>query len=210
MIVQLKFRSEAGIVQLGKLGIFDDDESVLAVDVFDLSLQQLRPAEQAGVVQSHYVHRLVGAVGKFHQRASGVDGHRVIDALYASRRVQHVIRHADGVRDRLNRRVHDPHGRAEIDDRRGCAIENSGKQRSHCDHQENREGNAHQQRRKFRLVVDQQFIGEFEDSLHGALLAFFVGVAGSVARRNPDLAGTISSMSGILLLTVTCCSGQPP
>ncbi len=38
---------------------------------------------------------------------------------------------------------------------------------SHLDHQEDGEGNAHKQRRKLRLVVDKQLIGEFENSRHG-------------------------------------------
>ena len=74
-------------------------------------------------------------------------------------------------------------GRAEIDDRRGGSIENAGKQRSHCDHQEDGKGNAHQQRRELRLVVDQQLIGEFEDSIHGRSSSLSPG---SAAAANPD------------------------
>ena len=58
---------------------------------------------------------------------------------------------------------------AQIDDRSGRAIENTGKERCHGDHQEHGEGNAHQERRELRLVVDQQLVGEFEDSRHGRL-----------------------------------------
>jgi hypothetical protein len=53
---------DLGVLELGELLVLDDDEAVLGVDVGDVPLDELRPPEEARVVEAEDRHRLVGAV----------------------------------------------------------------------------------------------------------------------------------------------------
>ncbi len=73
-----------------------------------------RPSQQAVVVEPDHVHRLIGSVGEFHQGSARVKRDRVTNARHAPHGVQHVVRHANGVCNRLDRGVHDPDRRANM------------------------------------------------------------------------------------------------
>jgi hypothetical protein len=95
---------------------------------------------------------------QFQQRAARIKWNRILDAGHAAHFVEHVIGQRDGIRDRLNRRIHDPDRRTDVDDRGRGTQQNARKQRGHFDHQEHGKRDANQQRGIFRSVIDQKFI----------------------------------------------------
>ena len=64
MVIDLELRSNMRILQLTKLGILNNNERILAVNVLDLALKELRTAEESGIVQANHGGCLVGAIGQ--------------------------------------------------------------------------------------------------------------------------------------------------
>ena len=68
-----------------------------------------------------------------------------------------------------------------------CKLENEnpGEQRGHFDHQKDRKGDAHQERRILCPIVDEQLVGDIENSAHRRLAA-----AAKVSERLPQVPGS--------------------
>ena len=97
-------------------------------------------------------------------RATHKKRYRIADAVHAARRVQHIIRHGNRTGGRVDRRVHDPHRRTNVGDRRKGAVENAGKHGGHFHHQEHGKGDADQQGEKLAPVIDQQLEADPQDA----------------------------------------------
>ena len=102
IIIQLELRPDVRVLEFGKLRIPHRDESVLRIDIFDLSLDELRSAQQACVVQSDDGDRLIVAVREFDQPSARIEWHRIFHSLHASHRIENVVRYSDRVGDRLH------------------------------------------------------------------------------------------------------------
>ena len=108
MIVELELGADLRILELVELRVLDGDKGVLGEDVRDVARDQLRPAEETGVVEAEDVGRLVGAIAQLEQRCAGIQRHRVFHAGDAAHFVEDVVGQRNGVGDGLHRRIHDP------------------------------------------------------------------------------------------------------
>ena len=70
MVIDFEFRADMRVFQLSELGVLDDDEGVLAVQILDTATEHARAAEQAGVVDADDGHGLIGAAAQAHERAA--------------------------------------------------------------------------------------------------------------------------------------------
>ena len=68
VVVELELGADLRVLELGELGVLDREEGILREDILDLSLEQGRPAEQAGIVEAHDVHRLIGPITQLEKR----------------------------------------------------------------------------------------------------------------------------------------------
>ena len=70
MVVDFEFRADMWVFELPELGVLDDDEGVLAVQILDTATEHARAAEQAGVVDADHGHGLIGSAVQTHKCAA--------------------------------------------------------------------------------------------------------------------------------------------
>ncbi len=178
VVVQLELGSHLGILELRILLVLDHDEAVLGVDVGDVALDELRPAEEARIVEAEHGHRLVGPILQSHERSTRVEGDRILDAVDAADRVEHIVGHRNRAADVRHGAVHDPDLGPRVRDRRRRLLHHPREHRRHLNHEEHAEREPHEKGGELALVVDKQLVGDAKDPGHG--------VAMRVAAHVPD------------------------
>ena len=164
MLVKFKLGTNFGISKLVKFRVLYRNERVFGKNILNISGNQLRPTEQACVVQTDDIDGLIGAVAQLQQRAAGIKRYSVFNARYAAHFVENIIGKRNGVGNSLDRRIHHPDRSAYIDDRGRSARQYPGKKRRHLNHQKDSKRNTDQKRRKFRAIIDQKLVGDLQDS----------------------------------------------
>src|SRR5208337_3650169 len=140
MIIKFEGSADLGVLQLRKFSVIHHQERVVVVDIQNAALFKFGTAKEAFVVQTDHGDSLIVAALELDQGAANKKRHCVADLVHAAHHVQHVIRHGDGTGGSIDRRIHDPHFRPDIGDRRIRVVEDAGEHRGHHHHQKYGEG----------------------------------------------------------------------